>query len=205
MDKTVILLIGAGVCCIVIGVALFIKLMTSKNTESADISNKKLLDSEYKENFKECFENTGSIEETLEQLADIYTGNQYMYNLIINAIEYIREGEGDYETALDSINVDSDMEIMKMHTNAIKKSLNIHTDNETEYVEASDFVDEFDEDNDENVDDVIETVENTEKVARPTKKVKKKPEKRTLRQPKQEEEAFVEYGDDDSDDDDFKI
>ena len=57
MDKTVILLIGAGVCCVVIGLALFVKLLTTKQDESEDTNgNKKLLDNEYAENFKECFE-----------------------------------------------------------------------------------------------------------------------------------------------------
>ena len=30
MDKTVIILIGAGVCCVVIGFAMFVKLLTTK-------------------------------------------------------------------------------------------------------------------------------------------------------------------------------
>lgn len=34
MDKTVVVLIGAGVCCVVIGLALFVKLLTTKNDDS---------------------------------------------------------------------------------------------------------------------------------------------------------------------------
>lgn len=128
MDKTVIILIGAGVCCVVIGFALFVKLLTTKsNDDDETTGNRKLLDEEYAENFKECFENTGNIEEALEQLAQIYLDNQFMYNLIVSALDYIRDEQGDYETALEKINVDSDVTIMKMHNNAIKKALNIDT------------------------------------------------------------------------------
>lgn len=59
MDKTVVVLIGAGVCCVVIGLALFVKLLTTKNDDSDEASgNKKLLDEEYAENFQECFDDT---------------------------------------------------------------------------------------------------------------------------------------------------
>ena len=115
MDNTVIILIGAGVSCVVIGFALFVKLAKMGSQEESEASgNKKLLADDYAENFQECFENTGNIEDTLEQLADIYTGNQYMYNLIINALNFLKEDQGDYETALEGINVDSDTSIMKM-------------------------------------------------------------------------------------------
>ena len=126
MDKTVVILIGAGVCCVVIGLALFVKLLTTKNDDSDETSgNKKLLDEEYAENFQECFDDTENIEDTLDQLASIYTSNQYMYNLIVNALDFIRDEQGDYETALDGINVDSDPVIAKMHSAAIKKALNL--------------------------------------------------------------------------------
>lgn len=76
MDNTVIILIGAGVSCVVIGFALFVKLAKMGSQEESEASgNKKLLADDYAENFQECFENTGNIEDTLEQLADIYTGN----------------------------------------------------------------------------------------------------------------------------------
>lgn len=134
MDKTVIILIGAGVCCVVIGIALFVKLASQKSSDDDDSeSGRRLLDDEYMENFQECFDNTGNIEDTLDQLANIYMGNQYMYNLIISAIEYIRDEQGDYETALDKINVDSDMAVMRMHNAAIKKALNLeHSEPEKE-------------------------------------------------------------------------
>ena len=128
MDKTVVVLIGAGVCCVVIGLALFVKLLTTKNDDSDEASgNKKLLDEEYAENFQECFDDTENIEDTLDQLATIYTGNQYMYNLLINALDFIRDEQGDYETAIEGINVDSDPVIAKMHSTAIKKALNLDT------------------------------------------------------------------------------
>lgn len=128
MDKTVIVLIGAGVCCVVIGLALFVKLLTTNQNESEDTNeSKKLLDNEYAENFKECFEDTEDIEDTLDQLANIYTGNQYMYNLIVNALDFIRDEQGDYETALDEINVDNDSNIANMHNAAIKKALNLES------------------------------------------------------------------------------
>lgn len=128
LDRTVIILIGAGVCCAVIGLALFIKLLTIKpDYDEEGVGKKKLLDEEYADNFEECFENTGNIEGTLDQLANIYTGNQFMYNLIVSAIDYLNDDEGDYETALEKINVDSDINIMKMHNAAIRKALNIET------------------------------------------------------------------------------
>lgn len=128
MDRTVIILIGAGVCCAVIGLALFIKLLTTKTDYNEDdVGKKKLLDDEYMDNFEECFANTGNIEDTLDQLAHVYTGNQFMYNLIVSAIDYLNDGEGDYETALEKINVDSDINVMKMHNTAIRKALNIET------------------------------------------------------------------------------
>ena len=159
MDKTVIVLIGAGVCCVVIGLALFVKLLTTNQNESEDTNeSKKLLDNEYAENFKECFEDTGDIEDTLDQLATIYTGNQYMYNLIVNALDFIRDEQGDYETALDEINVDSDPEIANMHNAAIKKALNLEGKNtiarkpkETKNANKNEephITDNFDEDDD---------------------------------------------------------
>lgn len=129
MDINVIILIGAGVCCVVVGLALFIKLLTTKDDDNK-VSNKKLLDEDYADNFKECFENTGNIEDTLDQLASIYIGNQYMYNLILAAIDYIHDDQGDYETALEGINVDSDTSIAKMHNQAIKKALHIEQPNQ---------------------------------------------------------------------------
>lgn len=159
MDKTVIVLIGAGVCCVVIGLALFVKLLTTNQNESEDTDeSKKLLDNEYAENFKECFEDTGDIEDTLDQLATIYTGNQYMYNLIVNALDFIRDEQGDYETALDEINVDNDPEIANMHNAAIKKALNLEGKNtiarkpkETKNANKNEephITDNFDEDDD---------------------------------------------------------
>lgn len=120
MDNIVIILIAAGVCCVVIGTALFIKLLTVKPAEA---QKKTLLDEDYIENFKECFENTGNIEETLDQLSDIYMGNQYMHSLLADAIDFIHNDNGDYETALEKINVDDDMDVLKMHNTAIKKTL----------------------------------------------------------------------------------
>ena len=159
MDKTVIVLIGAGVCCVVIGLALFVKLLTTNQNESEDTNeSKKLLDNEYAENFKECFDDTGDIEDTLDQLATIYTGNQYMYNLIVNALDFIRDEQGDYETALDEINVDNDPEIANMHNAAIKKALNLEGKNtiarkpkETKNANKNEephITDNFDEDDD---------------------------------------------------------
>lgn len=164
MDKIVVVLIGAGVCCAVIGTALFIKLLSTKERSIEENGSKKLLDADYMENFKECFENTGDIEETLEQLSNIYTGNQYMYNLIIDAIDFIRDEQGDYETALDKINVDSDMEIMRMHNAAIKKSLNIESKADKKNADSitpktEDYInEEFEEDEEvyEEVDDTFD-------------------------------------------------
>lgn len=198
MDKTVILLIGAGVCCVVIGIALFAKLCATKSNANDESGSSKLLDDEYAENFKDCFESTGNIEETLEQLAHIYTGNQYMYNLIINALDYIREEQGDYETALDGINVDDDKEVMRLHNMAMRKSLHLEhkehineDDEDNKKITESEEV--FDEDFDEDEEEVY--------IEKPAKPVKPKPEKQ-----KQTKE-FVEYGSeyDEDDDEDLKI
>lgn len=163
MDKIVVILIGAGVCCVVIGIALFAKLcMTKSNNGEGTVNQKNLLDDDYVENFQNCFNNTKNIEDTLDQLVHIYTGNQYMYNLIVNALDYIKDGQGDYETALDGINVDNDTTIMEMHTAAIAKALGTdsHIESEVhinptpesqldEVLPESEDADEFDEDEEE--------------------------------------------------------
>lgn len=177
MDKTVIILIGAGVCCVVIGIALFAKLCTTKSNDGEGaVDQKNLLDDDYTENFQNCFSNTGNIEDTLDQLAHIYTGNQYMYNLIVNALDYIKDGQGDYETALDGINVDSDITIMKMHNAAIAKALGSDSHIESEiyanpasesqpaeiHPESEDAEEEFDEDETEELNSAAIKEQNTE-------------------------------------------
>lgn len=215
MDKTVIILIGAGVCCVVIGIALFAKLVSKKSDDDdEDGTGKKLLDDEYMENFQECFENTGNIEDTLDQLAHVYTGNQYMHNLIVNAIEYIRDEQGDYETALDKINVDSDMAVMRMHDTAIKKALNLeHNEQEKESekedskVQNTTFAriekeadEDFDEDEEEESEvDESEPEEPEEQKEAPKKKLKKKrPVKKAIKEENDEDDS-------DEDLDGFKI
>lgn len=148
MDKVVIILISAGVCCIVVGITLFVKLLSVK---PAGTERKHLLAEDYEENFNECFENTGNIEDTLDQLADIYMGNQYMHNLIAEAIDYIHDEEGDYETALEKINVDENIEIMKMHNAAIKKAMEKEENVQREKTQAE--LEVFEEDEEDSEDD----------------------------------------------------
>ena len=148
MDKVVIILISAGVCCIVVGITLFVKLLSVK---PAGTERKHLLAADYEENFNECFENTGNIEDTLDQLADVYMGKQYMHNLIAEAIDYIHDEEGDYETALEKINVDENIEIMKMHNAAIKKAMEKEENVQRENTQAE--LEVFEEDEEDSEDD----------------------------------------------------
>lgn len=198
MDNTVIILIGAGVCCMVIGFALFIKLCSSSKQQE-EVVDKKLLDDEYAENFQECFKNTGTIEGTLDELASIYTGNQYMYNLIANAIDYIRDEQGDYETALDGINVDSDVNIMKIHNTAIKESLNLEVKDKKENekyaaIPSNSKTEEvFEEDDfEEDEDELYEEKEKEKRIKKAT----------TV---KEDDDDYDDYNDDDEDIDGFMI
>lgn len=228
MDRTVIILIGAGVCCAVIGLALFIKLLTTKTDYNEDdVGKKKLLDDEYMDNFKECFANTGNIEDTLDQLAHVYTGNQFMYNLIVSAIDYLNDGEGDYETALEKINVDSDINVMKMHNTAIRKALNIETkpavkkqsDNATEnknleqntsidsMVQSSTSIDEteyFDEDDESEIQDSdFSTSNESDTESAHLNSTDKMPQNQSLASCPPSDTADEDFDDDDLDD--FKI
>ena len=213
MDKTVIFLIAAGVCCVVIGIALFVKLLTTKPDDEAGDKGK-LLDDEYMENFKECFENTGNIEETLEQLADIYTGNEYMYNLIVSALDFINDEQGDYETALENINVDGDVAVMKMHNAAIKKALNLEVKHkkqvpeekhENKMIPENQDEEEFEEDEEE-----INPEESQEEELEPEEEEFEEDEEESEESPKEkdmqkEEETDEPEEDDDDDLDGFKI
>ena len=121
MDNMVMALIGAAAACIAIGIVLFVSL--KKAAKSDNQEEKKLLDEDYIENFTEAFKATGSIENTLEQLADIYKDNPHMSAFIKKAYDYITEYDGDYETALSMINVDNDAQVEEAHRNALNKFL----------------------------------------------------------------------------------
>lgn len=127
MDNTVIILIGAGVCCAALGIVLFIRLMMKKPDREKEGTESQMAE-DYAENFEECFADTGNIEDTLSQLEQIYSDNRYMHNLILNAIDYIQNGYGDFETALEGINADGDEEIAEMHSRAIQKSIGMDED-----------------------------------------------------------------------------
>lgn len=121
MDNTVMALIGAAAACIAIGIVLFLSLKKAAKSDSQE--EKKLLDEDYIENFNQAFQATGSIENTLEQLADIYKDNAHMSAFIKKAYDYITEYDGDYETALSMINVDNDAQVEEAHRNALSKFL----------------------------------------------------------------------------------
>ena len=127
MDRTVIILICAGVVCAILGLIMFIRLLFAKSDNKAD-DRESIVAEDYADNFRTCFSNTGNIEETLEQLVDIYSGNKQMLKLINGAVDYIQNGYGDYETALESINVDGDEEIEEIHNEAIHKALGADDD-----------------------------------------------------------------------------
>lgn len=129
MDNTVIILIGIGVCCIVTGFVMFIRLLKVRPGDG-DEGPVNIVPDDYADNFEECFANTGNIEETLDQLLDIYSEDKEMSRLISDAINYIQNGYGEYETALEIINADQDERITEMHNRAIRKVIGADEDEE---------------------------------------------------------------------------
>ena len=202
-------LIGAAAACIAIGIVLFVSL--KKAAKSDNQEEKKLLDEDYIENFTEAFKATGSIENTLEQLADIYKDNTHMSAFIKKAYDYITEYDGDYETALSMINVDNDAQVEEAHRNALNKFLskkrekwNVNpvesTAKEEKKEEKSaafedDEMDDFaDEDDDDGFAALKAKAEATEDVADETDD-----------EPDDENQQPESAGDDDDDDEDLKI
>lgn len=121
MSNTVMALIGAAAACIAIGIMLFVSLKKASGKDGED--TKKLLDEDYIENFTQAFQATGTIEATLEQLADIYKNDAHMSAFIKKAYDYITDYDGDYETALSMINVDNDPQVEEAHRAALNKFL----------------------------------------------------------------------------------
>lgn len=120
IEPIVLALIGIGSFSIVMGFIMFGKLNSSnKKTEK-----KSLLDENYFENFKVSFESTKSIEGALEQLAEIYAGKNIMQDRIQKALKFIQEDYGDYETALEMINVEGNEGVHNLHRKAILSTLN---------------------------------------------------------------------------------
>ena len=128
IEPVVLVLILVAVVCIVVGCILFLKLMSWG--KAAEEKKQSLVDEDYIDNFKDCFTNAGSIEGALEQLAEIYTSNKFMYKLITDALDYINNDYGDYETALEMINVEKDERIRKLHEYAVEKATGTEADSE---------------------------------------------------------------------------
>ena len=145
LEPIVLVLIGVGSISIVMGFILFGKLnSSSKNTEK-----KSLLDEDYFENFKTSFESTKSIEGTLEQLEEIYAGENVMQARIQKALTFIQEDYGDYESALEMINIEGNEGVRNLHKKAISAVLNKNEALHVESQPAIPLIDETERETDE--------------------------------------------------------
>lgn len=84
----------------------------------------KKVDKEFDENYaveiNDIYLKTGDIRETLVQMQDSYEDvNTLMYGLLEKAIHYLDGDYGDYETALDIININHDETVDKVHKDII--------------------------------------------------------------------------------------
>lgn len=80
----------------------------------------KSFDENYAVNVNEAYLNTGDIREALIQMQDSYEDvNPLMYGLLGKAINYLDGDYGDYETALDMININHDETVDKIHKDMI--------------------------------------------------------------------------------------
>lgn len=80
----------------------------------------KEFDENYAVNINEVYLRTGDVRETLVQMQDSYEDyNPLMSGLLGKAITYLDGDYGDYETALDMINVNHDETVDKVHKDII--------------------------------------------------------------------------------------
>lgn len=80
----------------------------------------KSFDENYAVNVNDVYLKTGDIRETLVQMQDSYEDvNPLMYGLLGKAITYLDGDYGDYETALDMININHDETVDKIHKDMI--------------------------------------------------------------------------------------
>lgn len=130
-----------AVICVIVGTILF---LTSKKKDGGGKSKAGIVPDDYEENFKTAYEQTGTIEGALAQLADIYEKNKAFGPLVADAYDAVEAG-GDYESALASLNRDNSEEIAKMHSDAISKALAPRADKgeaKEEESEEEDYIDE---------------------------------------------------------------
>lgn len=73
------------------------------------------LDEHYPEKLRTAYFETGFVEETFVRLADDYADDKYMMSLIEKSMGYLNGDYGDYETALDMMNINDDEEVKKVN------------------------------------------------------------------------------------------
>lgn len=115
MSTSYIFLAGALFLFVIAIVILFMG-KGKKDDKKVD----KEFDENYAVNINEVYLRTGDVRETLVQMQDSYEDyNPLMSGLLGKAITYLDGDYGDYETALDMINVNHDETVDKVHKDII--------------------------------------------------------------------------------------
>ena len=115
MSTSYIFLAGALFLFVIAIVILFMG-KGKKDDKKVD----KEFDENYAVNINEVYLRTGDVRETLVQMQDSYEDyNPLMSGLFGKAITYLDGDYGDYETALDMINVNHDETVDKVHKDII--------------------------------------------------------------------------------------
>lgn len=115
MSTSYIFLAGALFLFVIAIVILFMG-KGKKDDKKVD----KEFDENYAVNIDEVYLRTGDVRETLVQMQDSYEDyNPLMSGLLGKAITYLDGDYGDYETALDMINVNHDETVDKVHKDII--------------------------------------------------------------------------------------
>lgn len=120
IDPIVLTLIGTASLSIVIGFSLFLSLLSSNKKHK----KKTILDDDYIENIREAFNNTGTIEGSLEQMQEIYAGNAVIQERLKKSLNFIQNQYGDYETALLMINLENNGAINHVHEIILREVIN---------------------------------------------------------------------------------
>lgn len=90
---------------------------SKKKKESANDGSQ--FPEDYATNFHSTYLEIGNIETTIQTLADIYSDNPYMIQLLERSLEYINGEYGDFQTALRILNPNKDDVVEKMHAEII--------------------------------------------------------------------------------------
>lgn len=115
MSTSYIFLAGALVL-FVVAIAILFAGKGKKDDKKLD----KNFDENYAVSINEAYLETGDIREALVRLQDSYEDtNQLMYALLGKAVVYLDGDYGDYETALDMVNVNHDETVEKIHKEII--------------------------------------------------------------------------------------